>query len=46
MNTSIDIGWNKPVNDEILAAAFASVLKKSIQVKPVIPPFVLKYIFR
>jgi uncharacterized protein YbjT (DUF2867 family) len=44
LNTSIDIGWNKPVNDKILAAAFASVLKKPIQVKGVIPPFVLKYI--
>lgn len=44
LNTSVDIGWNTPVNEQILAAAFAKVLKKNIAVKPVIPPFVLKYI--
>lgn len=44
LNTSIDIGWEKPVNEDILRAAFASVLKKNIQTKPVIPPFVLKFI--
>lgn len=44
LNTSIDIGWDKPVNEDILRAAFASVLKKNIQTKPVIPPFVLKFI--
>lgn len=44
LNTSIDIGWNSPVNGEILAAAFAKVLKKNIEVKPIIPPFALKYI--
>lgn len=44
LNTSIDIGWNKPVNEEILRAAFASVLKKDIQTKPVFPSFILKFI--
>lgn len=44
LNTSIDIGWNKPVNGEILAAAFARVLKKPIQAKAVIPSFVMKYV--
>ncbi len=44
LNTSIDIGWEKPVNEDILRAAFASVLKKNIQTKPVIPPFALKFI--
>jgi len=44
LNTSIDIDWDKPVNDKILATAFASVLKKNIQVKAIIPPFVLKFI--
>lgn len=44
LNTSIDIGWNKPVNEDILRAAFASVLKKNIQTKSVIPPFALKFI--
>ena len=43
LNSSIDIGWN-PVNGEILAPAFASVLKKPIQTKTVIPSFALKYI--
>jgi uncharacterized protein YbjT (DUF2867 family) len=44
LNTSIDVGWNKPVNEGILKAAFATVLKKDIQAKPVMPPFVLKFI--
>jgi len=44
LNTSVDIGWNKPVNDKILADAFASVLKTPIQAKAIIPPFALKYI--
>lgn len=44
LNTSIDIGWDRPVNEKILAAAFASVLKKNIEVKPVMPPFVVKYV--
>ena len=44
LNTSIDVGWNKPVNEEILKAAFATVLKKDIEAKPVMPPFVLKFI--
>ncbi|MEN9909531.1 MAG: hypothetical protein RLZZ540_2680 [Bacteroidota bacterium] len=44
LNTSIDIGWNNPVNKDILRAAFASVLKKNIQTKPVISPFALKFI--
>jgi uncharacterized protein YbjT (DUF2867 family) len=44
LNTSIDIGWEKPVNEDILRAAFSSALKKNIQTKPVIPSFVLKYI--
>jgi uncharacterized protein YbjT (DUF2867 family) len=44
LNTSIDVGWEKPVNEDILKTAFASVLKKNIQTKPVIPLFVLKFI--
>lgn len=44
LNTSIDIGWDRPVNEKILAAAFASVLKKNVEVKPVMPPFVVKYV--
>lgn len=44
LNTSIDIGWEKPVNEEILKTAFARVLKKNIQTKPVIPSFALKFI--
>ena len=44
LNTSIDVGWERPVNEKILKAAFASVLKKDIQAKPVIPSFVLKFI--
>lgn len=44
LNTSIDIGWEKPVNEDMLKTAFASVLKKNIETKPVIPLFVLKFI--
>jgi uncharacterized protein YbjT (DUF2867 family) len=44
LNTSIDVGWDQPVNEQILQAAFASVLKKNIEVKPVMPPFVLNYV--
>jgi uncharacterized protein YbjT (DUF2867 family) len=44
LNTSIDVGWDTPVNEKILQAAFASVLKKKIEVKPVMPPFVVKYV--
>lgn len=44
LNTSIDVGWDRPVNEKVLSAAFASILKKKIEVKPVIPPFALKYI--
>ncbi|SDK39895.1 Uncharacterized conserved protein YbjT, contains NAD(P)-binding and DUF2867 domains [Pedobacter sp. ok626] len=44
LNKPIDIGWDKPVNAEILAQAFATVLKKPIKVKPIIPPIILKSI--
>jgi uncharacterized protein YbjT (DUF2867 family) len=44
LNTSIDVGWNKPVNGEVLASAFESVLKKPIKTKAVIPSFALRFI--
>jgi uncharacterized protein YbjT (DUF2867 family) len=44
LNTSIDVGWDRPVNEKILAAAFSSVLKKDIKTEPVIPAFVLKFV--
>ncbi|MBS7233828.1 NAD(P)H-binding protein [Flavobacterium psychroterrae] len=44
LNTSIDVGWDRPVNEQILKTAFGTVLKKNIQAKPVMPPFVLKFI--
>ncbi|MCD0472447.1 NAD(P)H-binding protein [Flavobacterium sp. JAS] len=44
LNTFIDVGWDRPVNEQILAAAFSSVLKKEIKTEPVIPAFVLKFI--
>lgn len=44
LNTSIDVGWNRPVNEQILAETFSKVLKKDLEVKPVFPPFVLKYV--
>jgi uncharacterized protein YbjT (DUF2867 family) len=44
LNTFIDVGWDRPVNEKILSAAFATVLKKNIKTEPVIPPFVLKYV--
>lgn len=44
LNTSIDVGWDRPVNEKILVAAFSSVLKKEIKTEPVIPAFVLKFV--
>lgn len=44
LNTSIDVGWDRPVNEKILAEAFSSVLKKKIKTEPVIPAFVLKFV--
>lgn len=44
LNTSIDVGWDRPVNEKILQAAFANVLKKDIKTKPVFPSFILKFI--
>lgn len=44
LNTSIDVGWDRPVNEQILAAAFSSVLKRNIKTEPVIPAFVLKFV--
>ncbi|MCC8409095.1 NAD(P)H-binding protein [Mucilaginibacter sp. UR6-1] len=44
LNTSIDVGWDRPVNEKILQAAFERVLNKKIAVKPVMPPFVVNYV--
>jgi len=44
LNSSIDVGWNEPVNDKKLAAAFEKVLKKPMKANPVIPAFVVKVI--
>ncbi|WPV01961.1 SDR family NAD(P)-dependent oxidoreductase [Mucilaginibacter sp. cycad4] len=44
LNTSIDVGWDHPVNEKILQAAFAGVLQKNIEAKPIIPPFVVNHV--
>jgi uncharacterized protein YbjT (DUF2867 family) len=44
LNSSIDVGWEKPASGEDVAAAFEKVLGKKLKVKPVFPPFVFKYI--
>ncbi|WP_316736727.1 NAD(P)H-binding protein [Pedobacter aquatilis] len=44
LNTSIDVGWETPVNGKILSDAFSKILKKDLEIKPVFPAFVLKYI--
>lgn len=44
LNTTVDVGWSEPVNDEKLAAAFEKVLKKPMKAKPVIPAFVVSII--
>lgn len=44
LNKSVDIGWDKPVNSEILAQTFSKVLGRPIKPKPVIPGFALKFI--
>lgn len=44
LNTSVDVGWNEPVNGQKLAAAFEKVLKKPMKASPVIPAFVVSLI--
>jgi len=44
LNKSVDIGWDKPVNGEILAQNFAKVLGRPITPKPIMPSFVVKII--
>lgn len=44
LNTSIDVGWDTPVNGNSLALAFEQVLEKPIKPKEVIPSFALKFI--
>lgn len=44
LNKSVDIGWDKPVNGEILASTFEKVLGRSVKPKALVPSFVLKTI--
>lgn len=44
LNTSIDVGWNRPVTGDVLTSAFESALKKPIKAKAVIPSFALRFI--
>ena len=44
LNTTIDLGWDKPVNGDLLATAFGKVLNKSIKTEPVFPSFFLKIV--
>jgi uncharacterized protein YbjT (DUF2867 family) len=44
LNTSIDVGWNRPVNSDVLVSAFENALKKPIKAKAVIPSFAMKFI--
>jgi uncharacterized protein YbjT (DUF2867 family) len=45
LNSSIDVGWDKAYRSEEVAAAFSRVLKRRIEARPGIPPFVRKVIF-
>ena len=40
LNTTIDVGWDRPVSRDDLAAAFSTVLGKKIVAKPAFPGFV------
>jgi hypothetical protein len=40
LGTSVDVGWDKPVSGEDLAAAFSKVLGKNVVCKPAFPGFV------
>lgn len=44
LNSSIDVGWNKPAKGEEVAVAFEKVLGKKLKIKPVFPPFLLRYV--
>lgn len=44
LNKPVDVGWDRPVNGEILAEAFSKVLEKPLTIKPLIPSFALKFI--
>jgi uncharacterized protein YbjT (DUF2867 family) len=45
LNQAIEIGWDKAYRSDEVAAAFSRVLKRPIEDKPGIPPFVRKIIF-
>ena len=40
LGSSVDVGWDKPVSGEDLAAAFSKVLGKNVVCKPAFPGFV------
>lgn len=44
LNTTIDVGWETPVDGDSLALAFEKVLGRPVKPKAVIPSFALKFI--
>ena len=44
LNTTVDVGWNEPVNDRKLAEAFGKVLNRPMRSSPVFPAIVSKVI--
>ena len=44
LDKSVDVGWDKPVAGEDIAAAFSKVLGKNVVSKPAMPGFVTSFI--
>jgi uncharacterized protein YbjT (DUF2867 family) len=45
LNKAVDVGWDDPVNEKKLAAAFEKALKKQVKTEAAIPPFVVNVVF-
>jgi uncharacterized protein YbjT (DUF2867 family) len=44
LGTTVDVGWDRPVSGEDLAAAFSKVLGKDVVCKPAFPGFVVNIV--
>jgi uncharacterized protein YbjT (DUF2867 family) len=44
LGTTVDVGWEKPVSGEEIAAAFSKVLEKKVVSKPAFPGFVVNVV--
>jgi hypothetical protein len=44
LGTTVDVGWEKPVSGEEIAAAFSKILEKKVVSKPAFPGFVVNVV--